>query len=102
MKIKGAKAVHYDTGPNMTPLVDIVMVILIFLMLTGSFAAGEHFLQSNLPLTRKGLGGDKNQNVPKDENLEIRVDSFPVTGATGQTTYVWVASVNGSTPIKND
>ena len=27
MRIKGAKAVHYDSGPNMTPLVDVVMVI---------------------------------------------------------------------------
>ena len=33
MKIQGAKKVHYDAGPNMTPLVDVVMVILIFLML---------------------------------------------------------------------
>jgi biopolymer transport protein ExbD len=39
MKLKGAKAVHYDSGPNMTPLVDVVMVILIFLMLAGSFVA---------------------------------------------------------------
>ena len=39
MKLQGAKQVHYDSGPNMTPLVDVVMVILIFLMLAGSFGA---------------------------------------------------------------
>ena len=26
MKIKGAKQVHYDSGPNMTPLVDVVIL----------------------------------------------------------------------------
>ena len=47
----GRKKVHYDSGPNMTPLVDVVMVILIFLMLAGSFVGAEHFLVSNLPFS---------------------------------------------------
>ncbi|MCY2952848.1 MAG: biopolymer transporter ExbD [Planctomycetota bacterium] len=75
MKLKAGSKGHYDAGPNMTPLVDIVMVILIFLMLTGTFAVGEHFLTSNLPLSRKGGGGEASPNVPLDEPLEIRVDS---------------------------
>ena len=75
MKMKVAQKVHYDAGPNMTPLVDVVMVILIFLMLTGSFAVGEHFLQSNLPLSQKGIGEAPKESVPQDEPLEIRVDS---------------------------
>ena len=75
MKLKAGSKVHYDAGPNMTPLVDIVMVILIFLMLTGTFAVGEHFLTSNLPLSRKGGGAEASPNVPLDEPLEIRVDS---------------------------
>jgi biopolymer transport protein ExbD len=75
MKLKTSSKVHYDAGPNMTPLVDVVMVILIFLMLTGSFAVGEHFLSSNLPLTKKGGGGAAAANVPLDEPLEIRVDN---------------------------
>jgi len=76
MKIKGAKQVHYDSGPNMTPLVDVVMVILIFLMLAGSFAGAEHYLVSNVPYTPKGAGGEPPPPgfVP-DEPLEIRVDS---------------------------
>jgi biopolymer transport protein ExbD len=76
MKIKGAKKVHYDSGPNMTPLVDVVMVILIFLMLAGSFAGAEHYLVSNVPYTPKGAGGEAPPPgfVP-DEPLEIRVDS---------------------------
>jgi len=81
MKIKGAKKVHYDSGPNMTPLVDIVMVILIFLMLTGTFTGAEHFLISNLPFSPKGAGQAKTPPgfVP-DEPLDIRVDSPPTGG----------------------
>jgi biopolymer transport protein ExbD len=76
MKIKGAKQVHYDSGPNMTPLVDVVMVILIFLMLTGTFTGTEWYLVSNLPL-RQGGGGNVQPppgGFPTDEPLEIRVD----------------------------
>lgn len=59
----------------MTPLVDVVMVILIFLMLAGSFGASEHFLTSNLPIKQAGTG----QTAPPDgwvadTPLEIRVD----------------------------
>src|SRR5206468_1001446 len=76
MKIQGAKKIHYDSGPNMTPLVDVVMVILIFLMLAGSFVGAEHFLVSNLPLSQTGAG---NVQTPPgfipDEPIDIRVDS---------------------------
>jgi biopolymer transport protein ExbD len=75
MKLNVSRKVHYESGPNMTPLVDIVMVILIFLMLAGSFGGAEHYLTSNIPLSQKGLS-----NAPPppgwvpDEPLEIRVD----------------------------
>ena len=76
MRIQGAKKIHYDSGPNMTPLVDVVMVILIFLMLAGSFVQAEHFLVSNLPLSVSGAG---DQQLPPgfipDEPIDIRVDS---------------------------
>ena len=55
------KAIHYDSGPNMTPLVDVVMVILIFLMLAGSFGSAEHYLQSKLPIHAKGPGQAANK-----------------------------------------
>jgi len=73
MKIKGAKAVHYDSGPNMTPLVDVVMVILIFLMLTGSFGAMSHFLPSSMPIKATGKGKIDEKKIPKvpDQQLEI-------------------------------
>ena len=76
MKLKGAKQVHYDSGPNMTPLVDVVMVILIFLMLAGSFGANELFLTSNLPIKNSGGAGEvqlKPGELP-DEIMEVRID----------------------------
>jgi biopolymer transport protein ExbD len=76
MKINAARGIHYDSGPNMTPLVDVVMVILIFLMLAGSFAGSESFLESNLPYTPKGAGGvPPPKGFVPDQPLEIKVDS---------------------------
>src|SRR5215213_7135311 len=78
MKIKGAKQVHYDSGPNMTPLVDVVMVILIFLMLAGSFEKGGWFLQSSMPIKKEGgAGAPPDPSKVPDEPLEIRVDNSP-------------------------
>jgi biopolymer transport protein ExbD len=74
MRLKGAKAVHYESGPNMTPLVDVVMVILIFLMLTGSFGGQEHYLISNMPVTATGVGGSS-EEIKDEVALDIRVDS---------------------------
>src|SRR5881227_9888 len=76
MKIQGAKKVHYDSGPNMTPMVDVVMVILVFLMLAGSFAGAEHYLVSNQVFNPKGGGGQAPPPgfVP-DQPLEIKIDS---------------------------
>jgi biopolymer transport protein ExbD len=78
MRLRGAKQVHYDAGPNMTPLVDVVMVILIFLMLAGSFVGAEHFLVSNLPFSEKGTGAAAAPAgyIP-DEPLDIHVDPRP-------------------------
>src|SRR5437763_2103503 len=76
MRIKGAKAVHYDSGPNMTPLVDVVMVILIFLMMAGSFGGAEHYLTTNIPLKQKGVGAvQPPPGFIPDEPINIRVDS---------------------------
>src|SRR3954465_10179209 len=76
MRIRGAQQIHYDSGPNMTPLVDIVMVILIFLMLAGSFAGAEHYLVSNVPFSKQGAGGATPPpgGIPEDEPLVISVE----------------------------
>jgi biopolymer transport protein ExbD len=76
VRLQTSKKIHYDSGPNMTPLVDIVMVILIFMMLVSQFVSAEHFLTSNLPISQSGAG---NVQLPPgflpDEPLDIRVDS---------------------------
>ena len=75
MKLNISRKVHYDSGPNLTPLVDVVMVLLIFLMLAGSFRGNEHYLVSNLPITAKGAGAPPPPGYVPDEPLDIRVDS---------------------------
>ncbi len=74
MKMAGAKKVHYESGPNMTPLVDVVMVILIFLMLAGSFGGVERYLTSNVPIKQSGVGGAAVAETVPDTPLEVRVD----------------------------
>jgi biopolymer transport protein ExbD len=76
MKIGKTKRIHYDSGPNTTPLVDIVMVILIFFMLAGSFGMQEHFLVSTIPASVKGIASAAPPPnwIPPTE-LEIRVES---------------------------
>lgn len=75
MKIRGAGKVHYDAGPNMTPLVDVVMVILIFFMVAGSFTGATHYLLSNTPISSTGAGGAAvAEDFVPDESLEVTVD----------------------------
>ncbi|HEX4123547.1 MAG TPA: biopolymer transporter ExbD [Tepidisphaeraceae bacterium] len=78
MKLKGAKAVHYDSGPNMTPLVDVVMVILIFLMLAGSFGGTTHYLMSKAGIKPKGVS---HQALPPgyvpDIDLDLQISNNP-------------------------
>jgi biopolymer transport protein ExbD len=92
MKLKAGSKVHYEAGPNMTPLVDIVMVILIFLMLTGTFAVGERFIKSNMPITKKGLGGAPATGIPPAEPLDIRVDSSSADAWIAQAGQITVRS----------
>jgi biopolymer transport protein ExbD len=64
MKLTAAKKIHYDAGPNMVPLVDVALVILIFMMLAGSFGRGEHYLHSDLTTPRTGDGASGLLNEP--------------------------------------
>jgi len=77
MRIATSKKIHYDSGPNLTPLVDIVMVLLIFLMLVGKFTAQDAYVRSNLPLRQQGAGGATPPpgGFPQEDPLEINLDS---------------------------
>lgn len=57
-----AHSLHF--GPNMTPMVDIVMVILIFFMASAAFLGSEWFLRAAIPFdSGRGKSPDK-QNDP--------------------------------------
>lgn len=66
---KGAKAVHYESGPDMTPLVDVVMVLLIFLMMAGKFGGMTRYLVSDVGLVSSSGAPPvvKPDEVPKTE-----------------------------------
>lgn len=68
---------RFESGPNMTPLVDVVMVILIFLMLVGTFTSGEWFLQQSASVFSTA-SSRSNQPPPADfvpdEPIVVRVN----------------------------
>lgn len=51
-------------GPNMTPMVDVVMVILVFFMASAAFVGPEWFLQALVPATAPPLGVGPGQRPP--------------------------------------
>ena len=63
-----------NVGPNMTPMVDIVLCILIFFMLMTSFAAKELFLTSNTAVDKTGLGTEvTNVKLPSARrNIQLK------------------------------
>src|SRR5271170_2583141 len=86
MKIRGAKQFHYDAGPNMIPLVDIVMVILIFLMLAGNFGEAEHYLVNNAGFIPQGIGQEKlppNYIPPTQVRILVDLEPASVQAAEG-------------------
>lgn len=59
-------------GPNMTPMVDVVMVILIFFMLGSSFASRNWYLTNNTPAIKGGLSNIKTHAMPATR-IDIRL-----------------------------
>lgn len=83
MKMAAGKQVHYDSGPNMTPLVDVVMVILIFLMLAGSFAGTARFIMSKASIRASGVGHvpiDPKHPPPLETPLNVEIITKDITG----------------------
>lgn len=68
-------------GPNMTPMVDVVMVILIFFMATATFAGSEWFLRSALPRPSAEAGAAADPFALPPARFEVRL----ATGADGRT-----------------
>lgn len=72
--MRSALAQHeLDFGPNMTPMVDIVMVILIFFMGATTFAGAEWFLHMAVPVASAGEGaGDPFELPPARFEIRLR------------------------------
>jgi biopolymer transport protein ExbD len=80
-------------GPNMTPMVDVVMVILIFFMASATFAGAEWFLKTAIPRQ----GADQPAKDPAGDPFKLPPARFELTlsrGADGRT----VASGQGFEP----
>lgn len=67
--------VHY--GPNMTPMVDVVMVILIFFMAGTVILGPEWFLRSSLPVV-----GEGDPNAPQPQRARLRLAGDVENGVT--------------------
>lgn len=64
---------RYQSGPNLTPMVDVVLVVLIFLMLAGAIAA-PHVLSARTPRLGTSAG-------PQALSMDLRVQDDPGTRA---------------------
>jgi biopolymer transport protein ExbD len=71
-----AHSLHF--GPNMTPMVDVVMVILIFFMAFAAFMGNEWFLRAAIPF-QSGRGKDPSKQndplAPPPTRLPVALDA---------------------------
>lgn len=82
----GARAawdLHY--GPNMTPMVDVVMVILVFFMASTAVLGPEWFLRSALPVASAKAASPAKE--PDSPSREVRVE-FTLSRSVGEPTLV--------------
>ncbi|MBX3385597.1 MAG: biopolymer transporter ExbD [Phycisphaeraceae bacterium] len=82
-------------GPNMTPMVDVVMVILIFFMASAAFMGDEWFLRAAIPFEfGRGTATDR-----AADPLEIPPDRLEVvmeTDGAGRTLVSFLEIAGGS------
>jgi len=77
------KKMRVHVGPNMTPMVDIVMCILIFFMLGTSLATPELFLKSNTAaIEKEGLGTEPGAQRLPAVRMNIKLER--AVGADGK------------------
>jgi biopolymer transport protein ExbD len=81
------KTVEVHSGPNMTPMVDVVMCILIFFMLGSSFLIPERMLESRLAAVG-GVGPEAVLNAP----LPAARFTLTLTRENGST---WISGSDG-------
>lgn len=72
-------------GPNMTPMVDVVMVILVFFMASAAFVGPEWFLRTLLPAPPGAGRPGQADPLKAPVRIEVRLAvKNGVTVATGQ------------------
>jgi biopolymer transport protein ExbD len=72
---RSARAMHEaHYGPNMTPMVDVVMVILIFFMASAAILGPEWFIKSSLPVMAAAPA--TNQSPPTRLTVEVDVTGY--------------------------
>ena len=76
------KAPH-DSAPNLTPVVNIAMVVLVVFMLTASFIEPQPYMQSSVALLEQG---GASSYTAEDEPLRVLVDIAP--GAESEFTAI--------------
>jgi biopolymer transport protein ExbD len=78
-------------GPNMTPMVDVVMVILIFFMASAAFLGNEWFLRAAIPF-ESGRGKDPSKRNDPLELPPTRIDVALDTDPDGTTVVSFLGS----------
>jgi biopolymer transport protein ExbD len=73
MKFGSKGPVKFESGPNLTPLVDVVMVILIFLMLVGQFIGNEKYLQQRSGILEQAADVVASPSEKLDQTITINV-----------------------------
>ncbi len=61
--------------PDLTPLIDVVFLLLIFFLVSSVFKKDEYALLLNLPVTQEGEGA---QNKAEEITIEINKDSYAI------------------------
>ena len=79
--VKGPIKKMAHVGPNMTPMVDVVMCILIFFMLGTTLATPEVFLKSNTAaIDKQGLGSEQGVQKLPAVRMNIKLARAKVGG----------------------
>jgi len=71
-------------GPNMTPMVDVVMVILIFYMASTSFVGSEWFLRTAIPKESAAMPQQQDRPRETEDPYSLPPAQFELTLRRGE------------------
>ncbi len=74
--MKRVRQQRRDEPPNLTPVVNVAMVVLVVFMLTASFIEPQPYMQSRVALLEQG---GQSSYTAEDEPLRVSVDIDPAT-----------------------